>query len=434
MAGLGERPGVGPGCGAGECKASRVTPQRTCCREPARRVCRAHQRLACQPRRGCGGARRATKGQRQHNRWKRCRQTAAKQEAMTLPLVRHPTNAHGRADLSDRIPSFGPPVEFCLDLPRDRARRADLAGHHLLGLPLPVTHRDQLSKLAGHLPQPLRLDPRINRQLLADPLPKRFKLRPDRRRRFPGGSEAATNLATVSRANPVCRLISRADKPSTRYIRRSTARRSTPADRPSSPTATDQARIKDQPDKTCPTPGWPRFQPAQVAWFSVGAHTPALRHRRARARERGVSSGGLWGLVVQASPISSSGVGRSPMYPGTVMNSSGTSRTHTPDMRIARPACNARPGCCRRRRLESALTPRVDQLLPSSPGTLRTSPDLSRAVVSVGRSWVERVDVCRAGLSFPCCQTPDCVLWAFQKAAVLAKGRRDPNTEVGLHA
>jgi hypothetical protein len=227
---------------------------------------------------------------------------------------------------------------------------------------------------------------------------------------------------------------SRADKPSTRCIRLATAQCSTPTNRPSSPTARDQARVKDQPDKTGPAPTWPRFQPAQVAWIQPATahlHCPTVR---ARARERGINSVGRWGSVVQSSPISSLGVRRSPMYPGTMMNSSGTSRTPTPDMRVTRPPRQARPGRCCRRGSELASTRRVDQALPSSSGPLCAYPHYFKAVVSVSRSWAEKVDVCRTGPSFPCRQITDGVSWVSNKAAVLAGGRRDSSTEVRLHA
>jgi hypothetical protein len=85
-------------------------------------------------------------------------------------------------------------------------------------------------------------------------------------REYLGGTGAANNLATVSRCNPVRRLISRADKPSTRFIRRTSAHSSTPTNRlPSSPRSQIKARVRGQPDKTGSTPKWPNFQPAQVA-------------------------------------------------------------------------------------------------------------------------------------------------------------------------
>ena len=84
-------------------------------------------------------------------------------------------------------------------------------------------------------------------------------------RSYLGGTGAANNLATVLRCNPVRRLISRADNPSTRRIRRTSAHCSTPTNPSSSPIATDQTRVKGQPDNTDPTPKWPTFQPAQVA-------------------------------------------------------------------------------------------------------------------------------------------------------------------------
>jgi hypothetical protein len=58
----------------------------------------------------------------------------------------------------------------------DQKPRADLAH---------VVVEDRLAaviaKLAGHLAQPQRLDPRIGPQLLTDPLPKRIELRHGRR-------------------------------------------------------------------------------------------------------------------------------------------------------------------------------------------------------------------------------------------------------------
>src|SRR5580704_3686063 len=42
-----------------------------------------------------------------------------------------------------------------------------------------------IAKLAGHLPQPLRLDPRLPSQLLTDPVLERIKLRHRRRPRVP---------------------------------------------------------------------------------------------------------------------------------------------------------------------------------------------------------------------------------------------------------
>ena len=80
-----------------------------------------------------------------------------------------------------------------------------------------------------------------------------------------GGADAANNLATVSRANPVRRLISRADNPSTRRIRLTTAHCSTPTNPSSSPIDNDPTRVKDRPDESRPAPRWPSFRPAQVA-------------------------------------------------------------------------------------------------------------------------------------------------------------------------
>jgi hypothetical protein len=35
----------------------------------------------------------------------------------------------------------------------------------------------------------------------------------------------------------------------------------------------DQASVNGRPDNTDPAPGWPSFQPAQVAQYSTGAHS-----------------------------------------------------------------------------------------------------------------------------------------------------------------
>jgi hypothetical protein len=49
--------------------------------------------------------------------------------------------------------------------------------------------------------------------------------------------------------------------------------------------------------------------------------------------------------------------------------------------------------------LEFARTCRVDQGLARSSGTIPAYPYYSKVIVSVRRSWVEKVDVGRAGLS-----------------------------------
>jgi hypothetical protein len=54
------------------------------------------------------------------------------------------------------------------------------------------------------------------------------KIDPAGAREYLGGASAANNLATVSRASPVRSLIFRAERPSTRFIRRTSAQTSTP--------------------------------------------------------------------------------------------------------------------------------------------------------------------------------------------------------------
>ena len=87
------------------------------------------------------------------------------------------------------------------------------------------------------------------------------------------------------------------------------------------------------------------------------------------------------------------------MHPGTMMNSSGQSRTSTTDMRVALSPIEAGPGRCHRSRLQLARTARIDQVLPRSSVTVVTYPYYSKAVISLRRSWVEKVDLDRAGLS-----------------------------------
>ena len=97
----------------------------------------------------------------------------------TSPLAVPDRNALGGLPqiALDQLPR---PIDRPLERPRPQEPRADLP-HKIIKDRLPTLIAD----LDGHLPQPLRLQPRLDRELLTDPVLERIELRPARRPRIP---------------------------------------------------------------------------------------------------------------------------------------------------------------------------------------------------------------------------------------------------------
>ena len=150
------------------------------------------------------------------------------------------------------------PLERALDQ-EPRPHLADIVIKDRLAAPI--------ADLFGELTQPLRRDLRIGLQLLTDPLLERVQDRPGRRPRIRSAAPPPPTASTPCPAPTQSgELISRAESPSTRFIRLTSAHCSTPTNRlPPVRSQSDRASVTTQPDNPPATPKWPRFRAAQVA-------------------------------------------------------------------------------------------------------------------------------------------------------------------------